>query len=49
MGTRASARRGSTLKTTLENPALATVDLILDEWILLEYSCCFLRVQLKGG
>jgi hypothetical protein len=28
-----------------QNPELAKVDLILDEWILLEYSCCFLSVQ----
>jgi len=28
-----------------ENPSLAKVDLILDEWILLEYSCCYLGVQ----
>jgi hypothetical protein len=28
-----------------ENSALAKVDLILDEWILLEYSCCYLGVQ----
>ncbi|HLW63935.1 MAG TPA: hypothetical protein VKS79_01365 [Gemmataceae bacterium] len=28
-----------------QNPELARVDLILDEWILLEYSCCYLGVQ----